>query len=334
MYQISDEAKASLSLLASNKAVEREEAGFVLASAVDAAIYKIQILDGAMADGIFYADDSFTLGGRVEYPVDILKTNDIKKFKAWNASSPGSPATRMVFADQFTLDTYIVKNSLSWPLDIIKASRYDMLQRYLQVYADGLVMKNNDDAWRVLLTAAKARTGGFVTDAAAASGKLTPLLLDKLKVEMRKRGGGNTSATGRRSLTDLFVPTTGLAQMRTWTVTDVPEEVRYQIWNSDNGQVSMPGVQFHTMDEFDDGGEYSILWEDLTGTDYGSSDTDFVIGMDLSNKPMSFVHPIVERFHSSPEGEAYYKEDLGGIFGKGRWSWGVLDDRYIIVGTY
>lgn len=337
MIKIDELAKEAISKIGSRIPGESIAATEIVAEAADAALYNTQIMEGAVAEGIFYTDPRLN-HSKVNYQIDPFADKDMKDYMAWELSSTGGMPTRMVFGAEKHVNTFIVTNSLTWPLGLVREAQYDYVARLMTGYINGVLQKNNRDAFKTVLAAAKARAvaSSFVVDSTAGNGVLTPALLWAMDDEMRIRGGGNSTSLYTRKVSDYFLGTTGLNQMRGWGEDKLPVSVRENVWNSGSGTVAFPGYQFHGMTELNAGGEYYTYYTGLSDPDFGSSGTDtgLILGLDLSDRMVSFVHPIVDPFKSYPEGEIAFKRNEGGIWGRGEWGWAVLDDRYTIIGTY
>ena len=63
-------------------------------------------------------------------------------------------------------------------------------------------------------------------------------------------------------------------------------------------------------------------------------DVELVLGLDLTNRESVFINPIKKNITTFPEGEAFFRDGRGGVFGRGEWGWGVLDNRNTILGSF
>jgi len=336
------EATEALLRQAGSKDVEQAMAAHQqVAAAIDIPLREV-LLNGAVAEGIFYSDE-LPIGTSPEYPIDIIKPGDETQFLAYHVPSNGDLPERLAFGDFFQIRTFEVGNTQHWPLRILKTARFNIMKRYMELYEQGWIQKNNDDAFAVLLKAAKDRNL-IVFDPVAGQGQFTIKLLTNLQQKMKRAGGGNSATPNRFKLTDLYMSPEGLAGMRSMTVAELPETIRNQIAATAKGYIdTLWGVTFHELEEFGPDGKYQKYYTDTLGGALiddqvaghtAHDDVELVLGLDLTNRESVFINPVVSPVVTYPEGEAYFRKGMGGVWGKGEWGWGVLDNRNLILGSF
>jgi hypothetical protein len=117
----------------------------------------------------------------------------------------------------------------------------------IEVLNMSFVKKNNDDGWQTLLAAAYGR-GIAAYDADAPAGSFTPKLVSLMKTIVRRNGGGNSTSTNRRKLTDLYMSPEAFEDMSAWGLGLVSDDIRTSIQRSEEGAVrGMYGVNFHDL---------------------------------------------------------------------------------------
>lgn len=314
------------------------DADVVIASAAQREIAKALelplrqgILAGNVIDGIF-EPITIPIGTAPEFPLDILPAGSEKEMVAYTIPYHGRIPERTLEGDYIMVNTYEVGSSIDWPLRLAKRSRWDLVARALEIFEASFVKKMNDDGWHVLLGAGADR-GLVVYDPNAGIGRLTLRLLSLMQQAMRRHAGGNGTSLTRGRLTDLWVSIEGLEDMRSWTLADVDEVTRREIFLSEDGALKrIYGINLHDIYEFGVGQEYQNYFINQLGGTLASTDVELVVGLDLQ-KNDSFVMPItspIEVFND----DNLHRQRRAGVYGWAEHGFGVLDNRRIILGSF
>jgi hypothetical protein len=155
-----------------------------------------------------------------------------------------------------------------------------------------------------------------------------------MKQAMRRNAGGNTTSLSRGELTDLYLSIEALEDMRNWTVADVDETTRREIFTSTNGFVStIFGVQLHEMIEFGVGQEYQNYFTNSAGINgsLAPNDIELVVGLDLQRND-SFVNPIRQELEVF-EDDNMQRTRRAGVYGWAEHGFACLDNRRILLGS-
>lgn len=306
-----------------------EEASFAVRELASAMTLPLRqgVLNGDIFSGIF-EPIYFAPGTAVEFPYDFLAPGQEKNFTAYVIPRHGALPERAIEGDFVSVSMYEVGFSLDWSKKYMRDCRWDILGRALQVMEAAFIRKFNTDAWRVILASAKSRNLQVYDDAATA-GSFSKRLVALGQVYMRRNGGGNSSSVGRGQLTDMFVSVEAAADMFSWTLSEVSDEIRTRIFL--DGPVKRIGdVNIHTLDELGVGQEFDTYFTGPLAGSFSGSKVELAIGLDLSKDDGAFVMP----FRQMPE----LYEDLHfarsrrvGLVGDAEVSFGSLDSRRALI---
>jgi len=291
------------------------------------------ILDGDIVSDIFVTED-FTETTDLRIPLDLLAPGTEKEHVAYVIPDHGKIPMRRVEADYIQLNTYSIGSSIDCTRRFLKHARYDVLRRMIEVLNMSFVKKNNDDGWQTLLAAAQGR-GILAYDSDAAAGSFSPKLISLMKTVVRRNGGGNSTSTARKKLTDLYMSPEAFEDMSAWGLGQVSDDIRTQIQRSEEGAVrGMYGVNFHDLDELGVGQEYQLYYSStLSGSLGPSSDEELVVGLDLSSPDKCFIHPVSQEIEIT-EDENLHRHGLVGFYGSMEGGWAVLDVRNVLAGSF
>jgi hypothetical protein len=270
----------------------------------------------------------------VEFPLDLLAPGEEDEFTAYTSPGVGYIAEKRVAGDYVTMATYEINNAIDWELRFARNATWNIVQRALQVLEAGFIKKMNDDAWHTILSAGVDRNI-LVYDGDAATGQLTKRLFTLAKVVMQRNAGGNSASLKRGILTDLFLSPEGMADIRNWSLYEVDEFTRREIYiASDDADVltRVMGVNLHDMTEFGVGHEYQNFFVNQLGGTIPSSDVEIGVGLDLRNLD-SFVMPVTQQVTVFPD-DNMHRRGLEGYYARARQGFGVLDGRRTLIISY
>lgn len=288
------------------------------------------ILAGNIIDGIFQPYP-MPAGAAPEFPLDILAPGTEKEFVAYTIPYHGRIPERTLEGDYIMVPTYEVGSSIDWPLRLAQRARWDIVGRAMEIFEASFVKKLNNDGWHTLL-AAGADRGIVVYDANAGSGRLTLRLLSLMQQAMRRHAGGNTTSLRRGRLTDIYTSVEGLEDMRSWTLADIDEQTRREIFTAEDGFINrIYNINLHDLIEFGVDQEYQNYYlNDLHAT-LASGDVELVVGLDLQRND-SFVMPITSEIEVF-EDDNMHRQRRAGVYGWAEHGFAVLDNRRIILGS-
>jgi hypothetical protein len=345
--ELTDAAKTLLSDAGSNDRNTSMRAQAQIAKGIASALNEFnhtQAVEGPIREGVLKGDivsdifvtEDFSYTNDLRIPLDLLAPGTEKDHVAYVIPDHGKIPMRRVEADYIQLNTYMIGSSIDCTRKFLKNARFDVLRRMIEVLNMSFVKKNNDDGWQTLLAAAYGR-GIAAYDADAPVGSFTPKLVSLMKTVVRRNGGGNSTSTNRRKLTDLYMSPEAFEDMSAWGLNLVSDDIRSSIQRSEEGAVrGMYGVNFHDIDELGVGQEYQLYYTGVLNgalASAGGQDEELVIGLDLTQPDKSFIHPVSQKIEVT-EDDNLHRHGLVGFYGSMEGGWACLDVRYILAGSF
>jgi len=112
------------------------------------------------------------------------------------------------------------------------------------------------------------------------------------------------------------------------------EITRREIFLAEDGTGHMSrvfNVNLHDLDELGEGQEYQNFFTNELAGALASGDRELVVGLDLTNNA-SFVMPVRERVQVFDD-PTLHRQRRAGVYAWAEHGFGVLDNRYIILGS-
>ncbi len=293
------------------------------------------ILVGDNIGGIFAAEE-FDPNARIEYPIDFYRPDNASEFTAYVIPNQGKIPQRQIESDYLTVPTYDIGAGIDWLLRYARETRWNIVERALQVLEAGFVKKMNDDGWHTILAAGFDRNI-VVSDSNAAAGQFTKRLVSLMKLVMRRNAGGNSGSLSRGKLTHLFLSPEAIEDIRNWGVDEVDEVTRREIYQADDsGATEIFGVKLVALDELGEGQEYQQYYQTViaagaSNNGMAAGDLEIVIGLDLS-KNDAFVMPVREKLQVF-EDETLHRERREGYYAWASMGFAVLNNQRVLLGS-
>lgn len=316
---------------ASSDRAVAEKASFELAKAIEDVIRK-GIMSGDVTQGLFQVDGS---DGEKKYPLDVLAPGTEHLHRAFVIPSVGRIPNCQVEGDFVMVPKYKIGNSIDWSLDYAKDANWLVMQRCLEILRDGFTQKVNDDAWHTILAAATDRNI-LVYDADAGQGQFTKRLISLMKTTVARNGGGNSTSTGGRMLTDVALSIEGQEDIRNWGVDQIDEITRNQIYNAGDSSdklLRIFGVNLHSLYELGESQVYQNYFTSSLGGSLQASDVELVVGMSLGPKN-SFIMPVDPNGVEIFDDPTAKRSGLASYWGQARAGMAVLDCRDCILASF
>jgi len=289
------------------------------------------IMSGDILGNIFEMVEATDGRTTMEFMLDPIAPGTENEFVAFTYPQHGYVPERHVEGDYVQVPIYGITNAIDWDIEYARDARFDLFARLFDVMQSGFTKKMNDDGWQTLLSAAFDRNI-IVSDTDAAVGQFTKRLVSLMKVVMTRNGGGNTTSLNRGKLTDLYVSTEAMEDIRNWNVDQIDEITRNQIFNSEEGVLNrIFGVNLHELTELGEGQEYQLYFDnELSGTMPGS-DVEIVVGLDRQRSD-SFVMPMRDQIeiHEDP---VMHRQKKNGLYGWSRYGVSVLNSARVLFGS-
>lgn len=291
--------------------------------------------DGILAGDISGVFTSNRLGPNeeLEYALDLLAPGEEDEFVAYTNPGEGRIPEKTAEGDYVKIPTYLVAGSIDWNIHMARRNPASVY-RYFELLEGQFVKKANDDGWHTIL-AAVADRNILVHDPDASAGQFTKRVVSLLRTTVVRNGGGNAASTKRFRLTDMFMSSENIEDMRNWGVDIIDEITRHEIYvasNTDGAINRIFGVNLHEMTELGEDQEYQNFFTGQLGGSLASSDTELIIGLDMNTNKDTFVMPVRENvvFFEDP---ALHRQQRAGYYGWAEWGFGVLDNRSVIGGS-
>ncbi len=322
--EYSEEAKNLLKKTASPERAVASQHMQALAAEIRPVLQKA-VFDEDTLGGIFTKVD-VSGGGDCKFPLDIIAPGTEDDFVAFTMPKQGRVPERHVEGDELYVQTYKIANAIDWDLDFAKDSRWDVVERALEVFKAGFTKRINDDGWHVILASAEA--SAFKIASGGAGTKFDPELIYKMKTTQRRR-------TRNGDLTDLYISSEAMEDIRLWGASEISDISRHQLFmnQDDPSVVRINGVNLHELRELGVGQEYETYLTTTLSYAHGTSGNEWVIGLDLSKRD-SFIMPVRTGLELFETGEQLHRQGRAGFYGWMRLGMAAVDSRRAIAGEF
>jgi hypothetical protein len=288
--------------------------------------------------GSIYTREDLDPSTAAKYPLDPVGPSGERNYSAFLISDEGGIPSRLLKGDEVTVDTFQLGNAVQWKLQYARVARWPVVERLLQVFRSGFVMKINDLGWANLMKAAGDRFDNQFSS--VTGGAFTLGLLSDMQLKM-KRG----TDFSQNQLTDLYVSSEVQRDIRDFaTTTSIDYITRSEILktvpqSAGNGaEVLLPriyGVNIHENKRFGIGYEYNTDFDTLVGShlDFAPTTEEMVIGLDLTAEGrQAFMMPVRQDLQVF-EDPSLHREQKAGVYGWMELAFAVLDDRRTLAGV-
>lgn len=285
------------------------------------------LLSGNIYSDIFTIEP-YPMNVKPTYMLDWVVPGTEADYVGYTIPAQGELPRKIVYGDYVEVPSYEIGASLDWNRRMPEVAGPQFLRKANSRLEQMMVKKKNDDAFHALLMAAVDR-GIVVYDATAAANQFTRRLVSVMNLVMRRNAGGN-SVTNARKLTDIYMSLEALEDTRNWGLDLIPDAIRTQIYNSDDGLKDIYGVSLHSLFELGVGQEYQDYYTNSLGGLMASGDSEICLGFDLTQED-SFVMPVNEQAVVRFDDQERMR--LQGIWVTEVFGIGILDARRLVVGS-
>lgn len=289
------------------------------------------VLTGNIVNMVFQPE-KYEVNEHIEYQLSLLTPGTEGDYVAFVTPGIGYIPHRMVSADRVSVPTYEVSNAIDCAIRSAESAKYSFVEKMLARMQEGFVKKTNDDAFHTLIMAALDRNI-LVHDADASAGQFTRRLYSLMRTTMMRNSGGNSASANQGKLTDIIASPETTEDMRNWSLQEVADAVREKFWMAEgtDGPVRIGKTLIHELQEFGVGQEYQSFYTAQGGT-MGGSDTEIILGLDLSTSD-SFFMPVRKTLTIWPD-ENRHRWGQISYYGKQEHGFAVLDNRRVMLGSY
>lgn len=291
------------------------------------------------SDSVYDEDDNPSL------PLDLFYDQSQDHVTVWSQNVAGGlPTSTVEGFSELKISTYRLDSAVSFLKRYARRGRLDVVSKAVERMTNEVLIKQERNAWAVVLKAlAEARTGsvtnntvtgGHIVDGTAGTGfQLSHLnsLMTLVKRLNTSYAGGTTADT--YGLTDLFVSPEVKGYIRAFAfnpmrtdsgadsgnTTALPDAVREDIFRS-AGTSELYGVTIHELVELGVSGKYTTLFNALKGSQGFTAGTDeLLVGLDLSKE--AFIRPVARQAESGstftvlPDDQFVTRSEKTGFYG-------------------
>lgn len=278
-----------------------------------------QVLNQAGTANAIFADAPYDEDDSPSYPLDLYYNNGDNHVSVFMQSMAGGlPSSHVEGMNELKISTYRLDSAISMLKRYVRRARLDVVSKGVERMAQEILVKQERNAWAVILKAlAEASTGGNA-HVIQTSGRTNFMLSDLNDLMTRVRRINESFANGTpdvaysNGLTDLYMSPERMADVRALAynpvnnkggnnsvvgngdVVALPDSVRSDIYNS-AGASELFGVTLNEMNELGIGKKYNTLFDEFDTISFAATD-DLVVGLD--NSKGAFIRPVAAQHES------------------------------------
>ena len=347
------EQEALVKAMGSSNSVEAREAQEAFAAFLGPVV--AQVINQAATAGAVYVDAPYDADDNPSFPLDLYYNESDNYFSVISQNVAGGlPTSQDVFAGQeLKIAPYRLDSAVSFLKKYARRGRLDVLAKAVERMAQEVLVKQERNAWAVILKAAADGVTNSDQHAFALGG--TTFQLNDLNLMMTRMRRINSSfAQGTpadgfsRGITDLFISPEVMEDIRAFsynavggetagaTATDLPNTVRDEIYRA-AGAGSLFGVNLVEIMELGPNRKYVNLMETLDPTlmDNPTTDDDIIVGIDASKG--AFVRAIATQDNSTftalADDQFSARSEKLGFYGHLEEGRVCVDTRAVVVGA-
>lgn len=334
-----------------NASVSRE-AQEAFAAFIGPVVQEVLLQAGTAAS--VYTDAPYDEDDSPSFPLDLYydERNTDNHITVFSQSIAGGlPSSQVVGMQELKIATYSLDAAVSFLKKYARRGRLDIAAKAIERMAQEVLVKQERNAWAVVLKAlANGSTGGN-SHALQITGTTTFTLnhLNQLMTRMKRINesfaGGTPAAAYSNGITDLYMGPEVMEDIRAFaynavggssagaSVTDLPDGVREEIYRS-AGASSIYGVSLNELNELGIGKKYNTLYDSFAGAPFDATTDDLVVGID--NSKGAFIRPVAQQsetggvFNAQADDQFAQRSDKVGFFGKVEEGRVCLDARAVV----
>jgi len=347
------EQEALVKAMGSSNSAEAREAQEAFAAFLGPVV--AQVINQAATAGAVYVDAPYDADDNPSFPLDLYYNESDNYFSVISQNIAGGlPTSQDVFAGQeLKIAPYRLDSAVSFLKKYARRGRLDVLAKAVERMAQEVLVKQERNAWAVILKAAADGVTNSDQHAFALGG--TSFQLNDLNLMMTRMRRINSSfAQGTpadgfsRGITDLFISPEVMEDVRAFsynavggetagaTATDLPNTVRDEIYRA-AGAGNLFGVNLVEIMELGPNRKYVNLMETLDPTlmDNPTTSDDIIVGIDASKG--AFVRAIATQDNSTftalADDQFSARSEKLGFYGHLEEGRVCVDTRAVVVGA-
>lgn len=173
-------------------------------------------------------------------------TLDFDYISAWVLSKMGAHPTNLLQTEEVTIPTFEVAGHVSYKLQLARDGRFQVADRARLRLTDSIVDLEEDAGWSVLK--ASVSLANTIDLTGTETGLSLGTINQAFRVMEARRG---------YQITDIYASPNKVADIRTWAVTTISDEVQTRIFDN-KGMGSIWGANIHKVYGLDDDEAYFI----------------------------------------------------------------------------
>jgi hypothetical protein len=347
------EQEALVRAMGSSNSAEAREAQEAFAAFLGPVV--AQVINQAATAGAVYVDAPYDADDNPSFPLDLYYNESDNYFSVISQNIAGGlPTSQDVFAGQeLKIAPYRLDSAVSFLKKYARRGRLDVLAKAVERMAQEVLVKQERNAWAVILKAAADGVTNGDQHAFALGG--TTFQLNDLNLMMTRMRRINSSfAQGTpadgfsKGITDLFISPEVMEDIRAFsynavggetagaTATDLPNTVRDEIYRA-AGAGNLFGVNLVEIMELGPNRKYVNLMETLDPSlmDNPTTSDDIIVGIDASKG--AFVRAIATQDNSTftalADDQFSARSEKLGFYGHLEEGRVCVDTRAVVVGA-
>ena len=319
-----------------------------------------RVLEQANTASYVYTDVEYDEDDNPSYPLDLFYDQNGKDpyTTIWSQQMAGGlPSSQVSGNAELKIATYKLDSAVSFLKKYARKSRLDVVSKGIERMANEILVKQDRNAWAVVLKGLSEAKGKWGTEAAGSNivnltgttaGAISLANLNTLITKMKRLNAsyanGTPAAAYSKGITDLFVSPEVVANFRAISFTafedaataeQVGSGIKDEMWRA-GGFGNIFGMNVVEMYELGAGQKYQTLFDALKGGNtFVPGTDDLLVGIDRSVD--AFVRPVARNsetgstFTALPDDQYATRQDKVGFYGgleEGR----VLLDARALVG--
>jgi hypothetical protein len=323
-FKRTPEQVALVKAMASNSKIEAGEAQEAFAAFLSPVLQEVLMHVGSATN--IFTDEPYDEDDSPSFPIDTLYGQGYGDISIWSQTVGGGlPTNELAGASEIKLRTYDLDSAISFDKRYARRARLNVVARYMEFFANQLLVKQERNAWAVIMKVLADATTRNVNHVfrAGTAGSFVPNDISNLWTLIRRFNtdylGGSPAIGESAGLTDLYVSPEIKGQIRGFaynpvntkagvvtggagvTSVTLPEDVRSQIYKS-AGTSEIFGVMIHELLELGESRRYNDLFDffagsknydvfgGTSGSAFDSATDELLVGIDSARN--AFIRPV------------------------------------------
>ena len=284
-----------------------------------------QVLLQAGSAGAIFSDAPFDEDDSPSFPLDLYYGESENHVTVWSQSIAGGlPSSHIAGMQELKIATYRLDSAVNWLKKYARRARLDVVSKAIERMAQEILIKQERNAWAVILKAlGEASTGGNAHTIAATTKDVLQVddfnkLMTRIKRLNESFANGTPDVAYSNGITDLYLSPEMMQQVRSWayqpmntrgvpdsnesTALALPDNVREGIYRQ-AGLQEIFGVNLVELNEFGVSKKYNTLFDAYDtgnispdGGAFATAGEEILVGVD--NSKGAFIRPVAQQHES------------------------------------